>query len=160
MPHLIFCSLDSLVGAFALQFYSSGRLSRARIVAAFGLCDLLAAMAGALLFVSGHPLGAEYADSSVIRTVLFTIPIAVIVAANRYRKVLWLLPVIFCLDNLFYGWAGYFPGAFPCLSSGCISALFADCGILFTSIVTSQTVRFRRVTNVALALAVALLAAN
>lgn len=138
MPHLILCSLDSLVGAIALQSYGAGRLSRARIVTAFALCDLLASMVGAWLTSAGHPMNAAYADSWPLKIVLFMIPIAVIAAANRFRKSLWILPIVFCIDNLFYGSAGYFPNAIFCLSGGLLSALFADLGILLTSMVAPR----------------------
>jgi hypothetical protein len=159
MPHLILCSLDSLVGAFAIRFCSAGRLSRARVVAAFGLSDLLASMAGALLASSTHPLAVSVADSWPLKAAFFMIPIVVIVAADSFRKALWLLPVVFCIDNLFYGWAGYFPNVTLWLSTGLVSTLFAGFGILLASMVAPQAMRFRHAVRVALALVTALLAA-
>lgn len=159
MQHLILCSLDSLVGAFAMQFCGIGRLSRARVVIAFGLCDLLASIAGAILAASAHPLATAVENGWLTKAALIMIPIVAIVAADRSRRLLWLLPVVFAVDNLFSGWAGNFPNAFLALSTGLASASFAGLGIALASMAALKATRFRYAVRATLALATALLAA-
>lgn len=158
MTHLILCSLDSLVGAFAMQFCSRGRLGRWRIVIAFGLCDLLASLAGVLLAASVRP-SAAIEDGWLIKAAMLLVPIIAIAAADRSRKLLWLLPVVFSADNLFSGWAGDFPNAFVALSTGLVSASFAGFGIALASMAAAQVTRFKFALRFALALMTALLAA-
>ena len=140
MRLVLACSLDSFIGALAMQLWGRRRLNSFLVVCAFTFCDCAASIYGAALARSTHNLTASLTPFNVA-VCLGAAMVLVVLAAELTHKVLWFLPILLSADNLISALNGDLAVGAPDLSSGVMSAGMSVLGILAAKQLTGRIER-------------------
>jgi hypothetical protein len=132
MYPVIWCSIDSFLAALAIGLVARQRVRSYGLIAGFALCDGISYALGRGLRISAvsHVI-AEVNPLTVSLSLAGIVALLVLLFARTKPSVLWSLPLLLGLDNLFYGVLDTSNGIVPLsFSSALVSGLLAYAGFV------------------------------